>query len=149
MRPGLGGLLDLGGAALRPVARVANEVTLAAVDGILDSRLAGEIADRVVASRLVQQAVDRALDGPVMHTLDGDALDRVVDALLESDELWRIVDEIASSPAVTDAITQQSLGFADQVAGGVRDRSRSADAVLERVARRALRRKAASPPPAE
>jgi len=149
MRAGLGGLLDLGGAALRPVARVANDATLAAVDGILASRLAAEIADRVVASRLVQQAVDRALDGPVLDTLDGEALDRVVDKLLESDELWRIVDEIASSPAVTDAITQQSLGFADQVAGGVRDRSRGADAVLERVARRALRRRPPPPPEVE
>ena len=52
-----------------------------------------------------------------------------------------MVDEIARSPAVTEAITQQSLGFADQVAGGVRDRSRNADEVLERVARRALRRR--------
>jgi hypothetical protein len=42
---------------------------------------------------------------------------------------------------VTDAITQQSFGFADQVAGGVRSRSRTADDWLERVVRRALRRK--------
>ena len=140
--------MDLGGAVVRPVAKVANDATLAAVDGVLESRLAGEIADRVVASRLVQRALDHALDGPVIATLDGEALDRVVEALLESDELWRIVDEIASSPAVTDAITQQSLGFADQVADGVRDRSRSADAVLERVARRALRRRQPPPPPA-
>jgi hypothetical protein len=50
-----------------------------------------------------------------------------------------MVEEIAQSPAVTEAIAQQSVGFADQVAGGVRVRSRNADAWLERTARRALR----------
>jgi hypothetical protein len=48
---------------------------------------------------------------------------------------------------VTDAITQQSMGFADVIADGVRDRSRSADAWLERAARRALRRGPAPAPP--
>ena len=51
-----------------------------------------------------------------------------------------MVDEIAHSPAVTDAIGQQSVGFADQVAGQVRVRSQRADARVERVARRLLRR---------
>jgi hypothetical protein len=41
---------------------------------------------------------------------------------------------------VTEAITRQSVGFADQVAGQVRDRSRNADARLERAARRVLKR---------
>jgi hypothetical protein len=60
--------------------------------------------------------------------------------LLESEDLWLLVEEIARSPAVTEAITQQSMGFADQVAGGVRAGSRRADIWLERAARRALRR---------
>ena len=51
-----------------------------------------------------------------------------------------LVEEIARSPAVTEAITQQSIGFADQVAGGVRARSRTADDWVERVVRRTLRR---------
>ena len=67
--------------------------------------------------------------------------------MLEGEELWLVVDEIAQSPAVTEAITRQSIGFADQVAGGVRGRSRNADAWLERAARRALRRPPAAPPP--
>jgi hypothetical protein len=50
------------------------------------------------------------------------------------------VDEIARSPAVTEAITQQTMGFADQVADGVRAGSRRADDWVERAARRALRR---------
>jgi hypothetical protein len=79
----------------------------------------------VLESRLVDEAVQRVLDG---------------------EELWLVVDEIAKSPAVTEAIGRQSLSFADQVAGQVRNRSRSADARLEQAARRVLRRRAAPPP---
>jgi hypothetical protein len=66
--------------------------------------------------------------------------DQAVAHLLESEDLWRLIEEIAESPAVTDAVTQQSYGFADQVAGGMRARSRNADAWLERRARKTLRR---------
>jgi hypothetical protein len=50
---------------------------------------------------------------------------------------------------VTEAITQQGAGFADQVAAEVRDRSRSVDARLERGAWRLLRRRSQPTPPAE
>jgi hypothetical protein len=59
------------------------------------------------------------------------------------------VDQIARSPAVTEAITQQSMGFADQVAGEVRRSSQRADAGLERAAHRLLRRKLRPPGDAE
>jgi hypothetical protein len=93
----------------------------------LDSPAAERLLVRVLESKLVDEAVRRALDG---------------------DELWLVVEEIARSPAVTEAITSQSIGFADQVAGNVRDRSRNADAWLERTARRAIRRPPAGPPSA-
>ncbi len=75
------------------------------------------VVDRWVDSAAVERAVDRVIEGKL--------LDRVVERLLESEELWVLVDEIARSPAVTQAITQQSLGFADQVAGGVRESARA------------------------
>jgi hypothetical protein len=62
-------------------------------------------------------------------------------ACLASPALWRLVDEIAASPAVTAAITQQSLGFADQVEEQVRMRSRGADDWLEQKVRRLTRRR--------
>ena len=74
-------------------------------------------------------------------------LDQVVARLLASPELWNLVDEVARSPSVTEAITQQGFGFADQVAGEVRDRSRTADAVVERTTRRLLRRRPRMDPP--
>jgi hypothetical protein len=51
-----------------------------------------------------------------------------------------MIDEIAGSPAVTAAISQQGLGFADQVTDEVRTRSRKADDWLERAARRLAHR---------
>ena len=46
--------------------------------------------------------------------------------------LWTLIDEVAAGPSVTDAIAQHGIGFADQVADEVRDRTRHADARLER-----------------
>jgi hypothetical protein len=139
-------------APVKAIGRRAEETALAALDAVLASRLGAEAVDRVLESELAKRAIARAVErvademgeGP---TLDSPAMDRLVARLLESDELWRVVDEIAQSPAVTEAITRQSVGFADQVAGQVRDRSRNADARLERAARRVLRRPPSDPLP--
>ena len=126
--------------------------------GPIASGLVERIVDRLFADGIVERTVDRALGGPELERMVGTVLDspaverligqtiesrladQAVARLLDSEELWLLVEEIAESPAVTDAITQQSFGFADQVAGGMRARSRNADAWLERTARRALRR---------
>ena len=76
----------------------------------------------------------------VAKALDSRLLDSSVARVLASEELWLVVEEIARSPAVTAAITQQGAGFADQLVGEVGDRSRRADAWLERVAHRMLHR---------
>lgn len=150
----------LGAAVVRPVARRVNGAAIAGVDAVLDSRLAAEVVDRVAASPLVGRALEAALEGPLLDALARDLVRyRVAERLLsdglveqtrtrvlESEELWLLVEEIARSPAVTDAIARQSVGFADQVAGGVRTRSRSADTWLEQRARRLLRRRRDEPP---
>ena len=89
--------------------------------------------DRLLAEGVIERAVDRVFD-------ERRIVDELVNRLIASEELWVLVDSIAKSPAVTEAIGRQSIGFAEQVAGEVRTRSRNADARLERVARRALRR---------
>ena len=86
-----------------------------------------------LAEGVIERAVDRVFD-------ERRIVDELVNRLIASEELWVLVDSIAKSPAVTEAIGRQSIGFAEQVAGEVRARSRNADARLERVARRALRR---------
>jgi hypothetical protein len=101
--------------------------------------------DAALASATVDLLAERAIDSPAAERLVGrviesSLLDEAVARLLESEDLWLLVDEIARSPAVTDAISQQSLGFADQVAGAVRNRSLRADERVERMARRLIGR---------
>jgi hypothetical protein len=139
---------------------LASRVATEAVDRILASELVERAVGKALEGPLVEAAArdlarfavlerlaDRLLADPGMErllarVLESTLLDEAVHRLLDGDELWLVVDEVAQSPSVTDAIARQSVGFADQVAGGVRDRTRSADAWLERVARRALRRSA-------
>jgi hypothetical protein len=118
--------------AERRAAAAASKLTLAALDATLASDTAALAVDRIVRSDLIERAVDKLFDTRV--------LDEVVTRLLESEDLWLLVDEIARSPAVTEAIGSQTVGFADQIAGVVRDRSRTADDRVERAARRVLRR---------
>jgi hypothetical protein len=113
-----------------------------AVDRLLDS---GELESLLASPRLqavVKQVIES--DGAKMLVdafFDSGLFDRLVDRLLASDALWRLVDEIAGSPAVMAAISQQGLGFADQVGSEVRSRSRKADDRLERAARRLIHRR--------
>ena len=121
------------------------------VDQVLDTPLPDHVADRVLlaldgprATELAQRFLDsEGMDRLIAQVFDSRLLDASVARVLASEELWLVVDEVASSPAVTAAITQQSVGFADQVAVEVGERSRRADARLERIARRILHR----PPP--
>lgn len=101
--------------------------------------------ERLLAALLqsdhMQQSLRRAFESDGARQMldsffDSGLFDQFVDRLLASDTLWHLIDEIADSPAVTAAITQQSLGFVDQVGGEVRGRSRRADDWLERKARR-------------
>ena len=146
---------------LRVASDVATRATLAGLDAVLASRVATEAVDRIIASALVGHAVDQLLAGDGLErvlasadtagvpqrVIDSHLIDEAVDRLLQSEDLWLLVDEIARSPAVTEAIGTQSIGFADQVAGVVRNRSRTADARLENIARRVLRRQAAAVEP--
>ena len=148
--------VSLGTALVSGAVRRTGEAALAVFDATLASSIAAEAVDRAIASGLVDRAIDRALDeGIVERAVDRifderRVIDEAVTRLIESEDLWILVNVIAQSPAVTDAIARQSVGFADQVAGGVRKASRQADSRLENAARRALRRppRPAPEPPA-
>ncbi len=125
---------------------------------LIEQRLVERIADELVASGAVDRMVDQALESPRMmelleRVLDSEGMERLVAQVLDSrlvdtsvarvlasEELWLVVDEVARSPAVTAAISQQGAGFADQIATEVGQRSRRADAWVERAARRMLHR---------
>ena len=120
-------LTDIGGraaaAALRPLTGAVGAAAEAgisleqrAVDRLLES---GEL-ERLLASARLQAIVAQVLRSEGATQLidtffDSGLFDRLVDRLLSSDGLWRLIDEVAASPAVRAAVSQQGLGFADQV----------------------------------
>lgn len=147
----LGPALWAGRTWWRVSAQALDAAVLAVVAALLDSHAAGAVVDRVTARALqgpeLERVVEATLASPAVEralarVIESELVDRTVTELLQSEQLWRLVEEIARSPAVTDAIARQSIGFADQVAGGVRTRSREADAWLERLARRMVGRHA-------
>ncbi len=149
-------LADLGGRVTAPARRPLSgaieaaahaglELERRALDRVLDSSELERIILTALASPRVQAAARRALasDGTrrlVDSFFDSGLFDHFIVRLGESDALWQLIDEIAQSPTVTMAISQQGLGFADQVSAEVRHRSRSADDWLGRTARRLAHR---------
>ena len=157
-------LAGLGGRAAAFAFRPVTDVMGAAADAgvalerrVVDRVLESEELERIVIAAInsthVQAALETAMAGDAAQRLvdtlfDSGLIDRVFGRLLASDALWHMIDEIAASPAVTAAISQQGLGFADQMGDEVRERSRKADDWVERAARRLIHR-APRPLPAE
>ena len=145
-------LTDIGGraaaATLRPLTGVVGAAAEAgisleqrAVDRLLESGEFERLLDSVRLQAIVAQVVGSEGATQLIDTFfDSGLFDRFVDRLLSSDGLWRLVDEIAASPTVRAAVSQQGLGFADQVGEAVRARSRKGDRRLERAADRLMRR---------
>jgi hypothetical protein len=118
-------------------------INSAHLQAALQKALASDGAARLIDSLFDSGLLDRFFE----RLFDSGALDRFLERLLASEGLWHMIDEIAASPAVTAAISQQGLGFADQVGGEVRTRSRNADDWMERAARRLIHRQPRVLPP--
>ena len=117
------------------------------VDRLLDS---GEL-ERLLGSPRLQAVVEQVVSSDGATQLidtffESGLFDRFIDRLLASDGLWRLVDVVAASPSVRAAMSQQGLGFADQIGDAVRARSRKGDRRLERAAGRLRHRHSADPP---
>ena len=115
------------------------------INAAVDSQRIQASLERALGSDSVKGLVDNLFDSGVLDQVidrmfDSGLFDRILQRLLASEALWNMIDEIAGSPAVTAAISQQGLGFADQVGGEVRARSRKADDWVERAARRLAHR---------
>jgi len=139
-------------ATLRPIVGVAEAAAEAglslerrAVDRVLESNELERVVVVAINSAHIQAALKQALESEgaaqlIDSLFDSGLIDRFLERLLASETLWEMIDEIAGSPAVTAAISQQGLGFADQVGDQVRERSRKADDWMERAARRLVGR---------
>jgi uncharacterized RDD family membrane protein YckC len=108
---------------------------------LIGHALRSDGAEALVDSPALWSLIDKALEsehaeGVVAKLFDSGLPDQFVDRLLASKAVWRLVDEIAASPAVTAAVTQQSLGFADQMGDELRARARQADDWILNKARR-------------
>lgn len=107
--------------------------------------VAQRVADRILEDGIAEQIAERALSGPELERMLAAAFksalpEELIAQLLASEAVWMLVDEIARSPSVTEAIAHQGTGFLDQVAAKARDRSRSADVRVQRLAERLSRR---------
>jgi hypothetical protein len=128
-----------------PVHRIAGLGTRAAARAVrpfADVILDGPQLERMLDDPQVQDALRRALAGDggkkvVDILVESGLIDEFLERLLTRPALWKLVDEVVASPAVTAAVTQQSLGFADLIGAELRLRARRADDWLEaRVHRR-------------
>jgi hypothetical protein len=150
-------LTDIGGraaaATLRPLTGAVGAAAEAGisleqrvVDRLLESGELERLLDSARLQAILAQVVGSSGAAQLIDTFfDSGLFDRLVDRLLASDGLWRLVDVIAASPAVRAAVSQQGLGFADQVGDAVRARSRKGDRRLERAADRLMRRHPTDP----
>ncbi len=137
LRPVAGAAVDAASVAVQ----AGRSLERRAVDRMLESPELERLPVAALDSPWTQTAIRNALESDgakqlVAAFFDSGLFDELLDRMLTSGALWRLVDEIAGSPAVTAAITQQGLGFADQVGDVTRTRSRTADEWLESRARR-------------
>jgi hypothetical protein len=138
--------------AAKPIGGMLNAAAGAGINlerRMVDSVLASSELERVLTATIdsvqVQAAFINALSSDAAKRIvdaafDSGLIDRVVERLPTSKAVWDLIDEVAASPAVTAAISQQGLGFADQMGDEVRERSRKADDWAERTARRLTHR---------
>jgi hypothetical protein len=152
LRPLIGFGTRAATATLRPIAGAVEAAAGAglslerrAVNRVLESDELERVVIVAINSAHIQAALKQALESDGAYQLvdtlfDSGLIDRVIERLLASESLWHMIDEIAASPAVTAAISQQGLGFADEVGDEVRSRSRKADDWMERAARRLIGR---------
>jgi hypothetical protein len=127
--------------ALDAAVRVGFGVERRVVNRVLDGGELEQALTDALSDPRVQAAVRRLLEsdgarGLIDSFFDSGLFAHFIDRLVESEALWHLVDEIAQSPSVMAALSQQGLGFADQLGRAARERSRRADHRVEGMAGR-------------
>jgi uncharacterized RDD family membrane protein YckC len=98
---------------------------------VITSRVVDRIAARVAESGEIERLVTAALASP--RTL------QLTDEVLASDVTQHALRHVTSSPELREAITEQTAGLAEEMAGGVRAAATRLDGRAERLVRRPAR----------
>jgi hypothetical protein len=129
--------LDLGPVVTRVIDQIDLKPVVGKVIGDLDLK---PIIERVLADLDLPVLVD-----DVMADLD---LDPIVTRVIDQLDLAALVNDVVGEIQMSSVVMQATGGITDDIVGGVRDRSADADALVERIVAKVLRRRAAALPPA-
>jgi uncharacterized RDD family membrane protein YckC len=132
----LGSLIEAGGRAAAPVARVGVRGARGVARRLGVDRAIGRAVDRGMDRALQSDAAERAVE----RALQSDSVKRAWDKVLESEEAQKLVERVAEAPEVRSAITSQATGLLEDVRRSARSGARKLDDVLDRVGRRLTRR---------
>ena len=102
-----------------------------ALSGPLPEELARSMARHHVLERVVRKlAVDGELERLLDAALASPRTRALLDQALASDQMRDVVQRVAGGPEIRAALATQSAGFADEVAGGVRQTATGLDGRL-------------------
>jgi uncharacterized RDD family membrane protein YckC len=144
-------LLGGGARGARAVAEatgIDNTIELATEEAIV-SALESEAVERALIRVLEGPATESAIRGvlaspafekALTDAIDSKLVDKVWDRLLESDETQKLIERIAEAPEIRNALASQGVGLIEDLGRQVRRIAHRLDGVVERVARRLVRK---------
>lgn len=124
------------------LAEAADDVLIPELVRLLDRAFATTLPEEVVQSAVKHNVIERvaaelvrsgALDRAVNDALASPHTTELTERILHSDQMRLVIREAAASPEVRAALTQQTAGFADELAAGIRTRAVRLD---DRIGRR-------------
>ena len=125
----------------RTVEVAAEEAIVRALESAAVERAIARLVADGVLERLVEDAIDQdRLEETVRRALDSEVSDRIWEDILASDKAQMLVERIAEAPEVRAALASQGVGLISDLGRQVSRTASYVDDVLERFARRLLRR---------
>lgn len=109
------------------------------------SDLFRQLISAILSNPATETLLDEALADPAVErlatrVLDSALVDHLTKRLLDSDEMQLVLEHVTRSPELRAAVSRQTAGLAEDVAGGVRSRTAVADMASERMAQQFIRR---------
>jgi uncharacterized RDD family membrane protein YckC len=124
-----------------PLEAAADEHLVPELSRLIDRALAQSLPEELVHSLVEHRVLERmaaelaetgALDRAVENALASPHTQELTDRIVNSEEMRSAIREIVASPEVREAVTHQTLGFVDELAGAIRARARRLDDRLDR-----------------